>query len=563
MRNIYDTTGFDSKEYGWNKRAHRLAVTYTVLQYVLWALTLALLAWAFLWMLGILRNGGLGILPCLGVLASVAALNICMQVSLARLFENSSLRLNPDERHDWLLYEYHHGGRRYKRRRSDLLLALARMDLLRQRHDLARLALGEADVQDFDGIQLKTYDLLWIATSCLDGNRDEAETWLVRYRGFSAGNARHATSQDLRFPSDSMLTSWIAGQATEQVVLSAIAQLGESHKTSPVLPALFGAMLAHLIFFASVWLGADSARGWYVRIPYLEIGGTLAAIFLVVLAGRSLYLIHSLHRSATSPARGFRKVPLIIGRIAIMGIALLLAAYMLLATVLDTDGTERIIATAQVDSSSGISYDYLAVDRNGYDPGEALTQYYRAGDIILMESWGPASQYDSKGVEAPANDSGASSSGTPTTPDGSQNSSADTGNEDDSSAESTQQDSSQGGLFSSERGYSQAVRNQMQAVYLFIESEGTLSDMSFSLGADAKGVTYATVSSGSEDRDGTQVSYEYRLYDNGEAVSDGSVWEEIVLEKVYPEGSYDTELVDFYLLDPVSLEVRDEHRTSW
>ncbi|EKC64327.1 hypothetical protein OBE_07019, partial [human gut metagenome] len=38
---------------------------------------------------------------------------------------------------------------------------------------------------------------------------------------------------------------------------------------------------------------------------------------------------------------------------------------------------------------------------------------------------------------------------------------------------------------------------------------------------------------------------------------------ELVLEKVYPNGEYETELVDFYLVDPETLEVIDEQKSTW
>ena len=37
----------------------------------------------------------------------------------------------------------------------------------------------------------------------------------------------------------------------------------------------------------------------------------------------------------------------------------------------------------------------------------------------------------------------------------------------------------------------------------------------------------------------------------------------LVLEKVYPDGGYETELVDFYLVNPETLEVIDEQKSSW
>lgn len=568
MHNIYDARDFDFKKYHWNERAHRLSLTYTTLQYVLYALTIALLAWALFWLIDIV-GFGLGILPCLGVIASIALLNVCLRLSLARSLGKHARTLSLDERHDVVLYQYQREGKRHKNSRSGMLLTLAQLDLGRSRYDLARLALGEIDASTFNGDQLKVYDLLWIATSSFDGHRDEATTWLTRYTGIPSGASQHADSR--RFPTDATVQAWVAGQASEQSMQTALAQLGKSQATHPILPTLFGLMLAHVVFFLSLWLGTGE-RGWYLRIRYAKVGGVLAAIFLVVLAAWTLYLAYRRHRTMGDLPSAFQRALLIVGRVLIMGVVVLLALYVLLAIVLSTDGSERVIATNVVDVSSGRGYDYLAIRWNGYDPGEATTRYYRASDPILMESWTIAEQYDTQatGSDSSSTSDGATDSSnseatgsTDSQPSTAAGQSQDGDDSDESSSSETQQATPSRGLFSGMSGYSQAVQNQMQAVYLYIHGEGILSNMSFSLGADAKGNDYATVSSGTESKDGTDVAYEYRLYDNGEAVSDGSVWEEIVLEKVYPSGGYDTELAGFYLLDPVSLEVKNEHKTTW
>ena len=54
------------------------------------------------------------------------------------------------------------------------------------------------------------------------------------------------------------------------------------------------------------------------------------------------------------------------------------------------------------------------------------------------------------------------------------------------------------------------------------------------------------------------------LYDNGEKTDDnGEMKEEYVLIKKYTDGGYEDEIMGFYLVDSTSLEVTDEHKTSW
>ena len=46
-------------------------------------------------------------------------------------------------------------------------------------------------------------------------------------------------------------------------------------------------------------------------------------------------------------------------------------------------------------------------------------------------------------------------------------------------------------------------------------------------------------------------------------MKNNNTFEELVLEKVYPDGGYETELVDFYLVNSETLEVIDEQKSSW
>lgn len=110
------------------------------------------------------------------------------------------------------------------------------------------------------------------------------------------------------------------------------------------------------------------------------------------------------------------------------------------------------------------------------------------------------------------------------------------------------------------------LQDQMKAVHEYLKSEGQFTDSEISFDANAKGETYALISFGQEQMGTRQVDVEYRLYCNysGEKTDDtGTTCVEIVLEKFYPSGSYSTELVDFYLVNPNTLQVTDEHKSTW
>ena len=91
------------------------------------------------------------------------------------------------------------------------------------------------------------------------------------------------------------------------------------------------------------------------------------------------------------------------------------------------------------------------------------------------------------------------------------------------------------------------LQDEMRAVYQYIQQQNPLPDMNFTYTANAKGENYAILSETTEEKDGTTVNVNYCLYDNGSKTDENNnTFEELVLEKVYPDGGYETELVDFY-----------------
>ena len=86
------------------------------------------------------------------------------------------------------------------------------------------------------------------------------------------------------------------------------------------------------------------------------------------------------------------------------------------------------------------------------------------------------------------------------------------------------------------------MRIAMLAVYNYLQENNALQNMAFSYTANAKGEVYGIVSETQETKDGNTVNVRYCLYDNGAKTdADGNSCEELVLEKVYPDGNYETE----------------------
>lgn len=95
--------------------------------------------------------------------------------------------------------------------------------------------------------------------------------------------------------------------------------------------------------------------------------------------------------------------------------------------------------------------------------------------------------------------------------------------------------------------------NEMNAVWQYLVSNSVIEDQGFTTDMDAKGYTYAVVGNAKGDR--------LVLKSNGDQTDDnGNACTEYVLEQ---EGGDQTELLGFYLVNRTTLEVTDEHKTSW
>lgn len=504
-QDIYDRTAFLPKDYRWNKDGLSLAKTFRRCAWGLYAVLLVLLCADLWWSIRNLQGLSLGAVIC--TLVSVLAFYLGLSLATSMAFGNRSLSLSADARHDYTLYLCHKARSMNGRTSSRTLVLLAQLDVARSRPDLARMALAKVDTSLLETWRLKLYYLVQLALHT--GDTNSAQTWYDRYTGIDAAKERG-------FPGGNVAHAWISGTSNVSGMNEVVANAGTRRQRRAIVPALYGAMLAHCIFFLGVWLGVDQQAGWQLRIPYEKIGGYLTSLFVVVLTVVTLVLLWRHGREANGERRGARGIVAAVARVVVALVMTLLAGYVALLIMTTTDGTERTLARGVMEDDR--SYTYLAVDWHGYGG----TSYYRASDPILMEFSSLASRYD--------NSDGSDT----TTPTGRP------------TAETT------------------ARQNQMRAVYAYLESQGTLTDPSLSFGADANGTPYAVVSTGTEDIDGTAVSVEHRLYDHGEAVNASQVvQEEFVLEKCYPNDERERELEGFYLVDMVSLEVTDEHRTTW
>ena len=573
--NIYRIGEGVPDSYKWNLSGRRLAVLYrffsAFLVPVAWVFLVIFFEWHMI-RIGELTGGGI-----LWTLVALIILFYSVLIFLNHLFSGISRRLDPEERHDYILYGFHHRGRRNVRLRAQSLLFMAQLDIRMHRPERAGEALEEIPTDKLSVEQMKLYTLLKLAGEVLSEegategtlsekgetegtvrgegekqSRASAEDWYIRYSGFS--------DQTGKFPENAAVESWMKPEAMENKqaqdeMIAAVSGISIGPEPHPFFNLFFGMMLAHSIFFPAVQ--NFTASGWRLRPKYSFFAGGLAGLFVLILGIGILYLLLKKRRRAGSPERGADKARLIIVGIAWVLLVLSLSAMVFLGSWAGTSDQERILTDAVPDPFTGIKYVYLAEEE---DYGG--TRYYRSPDFIFMEEWSEAIYYD---TEANLPEAGGEELNTASAVSGNSAESGGTDQETGSSSLSVfTGDSAVSGYDSgADSDGSFSAQNAMQAVYEYLKNNGAYQELRISYSANAKGDLYARIGSGSEAQGAEERSYELRLYDNGEKESDSGICREIVLEKVYMAGDGETELLDFFLVHPETMEVTDENKTDW
>ena len=602
--NPYANGSDNNRVYEWNPQGKRLAVACRILSFSCMPVLWLVLGFFMIWRLlapGIVTFGGI-----LWMFVAVLILIGGLVVFVNNLFVRLSRALPAEGRHDFLLYRYRYLFKRNKKSRAEVLLAMAGLDLDMHRLHAAEQALGEIDTETLTVRQLKLYDFLEMAVSLLTGDDvnlsvagspsednvnpsaagspsednvnpraagSQAETWYIRFIGIKEGAGR--------FPDENTIRSWFRrsgqnrqdGEGREELyadVVRAAANAREESKAAGFPALIFGAMLAHCVFYPAA--RSCLRAGWHLQPDYNMVAGLLAGLFVLVLGIWVLYRFLRAVKKQHGPAKGGRLVRQVTA--SILWIFFLVMCAGIVTFELFFLGEERIIARGIPDAytNKGRKYDYIAVD--GVYGG---THYYRAMDPIFMEEWSEAGGYDQNAADtgisaesdAAALDDTESSDemggSIETDSAGDMGSSVEAGNPvggDEQNPESGS-DSMESSTASAETDDGFGAQNAMQRVYTYLRESGEYPDSDLTFSANAKGDMYAVIYSGSEDKDGSAVPFELGLYDNGEKEEGGERQWEIVLEKVYPSGDYETELLGFYLVNEETGKVTDEHKTSW
>ena len=407
-----------------------------------------------------------------------------------------------------------------------MLFVMARMSVLLGKYERAGEELVDIRTDKCNPVQLKLYYYLRIITAQATEDVDSVQENLTRFAGIP----------DVKgvYPSEAEIAMWIEQRDTIQMA-EALKKAVPDKKEHPVRIGIITVILAYSTFFYGLWYGINRDMGYEVRYHFAEISIVVVGIGLAVLIiwGIVSLYIHNCQELAVQSGKSRVALIIIYGAAAIF--ALLILGMSSLSVVLGMDGIETV-----TDHDSKYTYITVQEDYGG-------ERRYRTNNPFVMQSM------DSLWLSSDTTDADENNEESLDTNTGNSSETEDSQSED--TVEDYEMEGQHDGLM---------IQNAMLAVYNYLQEQNTLQNMAFSYTANAKGEVYAIVSEMQEIKDGNTVNVRYCLYDNGSKTdADGNSCEELVLEKVYPDGNYETELVDFYLVNVDTMQVTDEQKNTW
>lgn len=458
----------------------------------------------------------------------IAILELAYGLRIAMLAQNrkKAYQLAPEERHEYAKYLYEKQYRRYPVVANQMLFVMARMSVLLGKYERAGEELVDIRTDKCNPVQLKLYYYLRIITAQATEDVDSVQENLTRFAGIP----------DVKgvYPSEAEIAMWIEQRDTIQMA-EALKKAVPDKKEHPVRIGIITVILAYSTFFYGLWYGINRDMGYEVRYHFAEISIVVVGIGLAVLIiwGIVSLYIHNCQELAVQSGKSRVALIIIYGAAAIF--ALLILGMSSLSVVLGMDGIETV-----TDHDSKYTYITVQEDYGG-------ERRYRTNNPFVMQSM------DSLWLSSDTTDADENNEESLDTNTGNSSETEDSQSED--TVEDYEMEGQYDGLM---------IQNAMLAVYNYLQEQNTLQNMAFSYTANAKGEVYAVVSETQETKDGNTVNVRYCLYDNGAKTdADGNSCEELVLEKVYPDGNYETELVDFYLVNVDTMQVTDEQKNTW
>ena len=461
-------------------------------------------------------------------LLAIVELTYGLRIAEIAQKRKKACQLSPEERHVYTQYLYEKQYRNYPAMKNQMLFIMARMDIQTGNYERAGEELKKIYTEKCSTEQLKLYYYLKIIVSAALDNTTEIHKNKICYLAIP----------DIKgsYPPESKLNTWIE-QSDIEAMVNALKAAVSDKKGHPVRISIIAVILAYSTAFYGLWYGINRNAGYEVRQYFAEISALFITISLAMIVIWGIVNIYKRNCQELSEHSGKSKLTLMIIYGAAAIFALIIIVSLGLNVFLGTNWTETATETSGKYTYITVKEDYGSEHR------------YRTNNPFIMmsvDSLVPPSNIVNE------NEREEKTPDTDADPTPSMNES-ESQNEDN-----TQDDTSEyqrDGL---------TIQNEMLAVYNYLQEQNALQNMAFSYTANAKGEVYAIVSETQEEKDGNTITVRYCLYDNGmKKDTDGNPCEELVLEKVYPDGSYSNELVNFYLVNMNTMQVTDEKKNTW
>lgn len=447
-------------------------------------------------------------------LLAIIELAFGMQLAEAGWSRKISSRMPPDEHYAYALYMYHVQPARGLAVNNRMLLLIASLEIQLGKYTQSAQTIAQLSTETCTPVQLKQLYYMQILLAAEEGDTDAQNRFLTRYTGIPDTKEK--------YPSEAELTAWIKQKETDQLI-SACKKFTPTRKEHILRTCLITIILAYSTFFYGAWYGINKSAGYAIRYYFAEISGVCVSVSLSCLLIWGMICLYkkqkrTLYRKSARWMSAVSYAALTLFLLDLIGCTFFTIGF-------GIEGTETVTGQDQ-------QYTYLSVQ-----PDYGTATQYRTNNPIYMQK---------TGVLLPNTD-------TQTQPSVQDSETQDTHTAD--SSENTPAQESQ---------TTSPLPAEMRAVYQYIKQQNTLPNMNVTYTANAKGEQYAILCETTEEKDGTTVHVKYCLYDNGSKTDENNTdFEELVLEKVYPDGGYETELVDFYLVNMETLEVIDEQKSRW
>lgn len=461
----------------------------------------------------------------------IAVVELAYGLRIAEMAQKrkKSYRLPTKERYAYAQHLYEKQYYRYPVLANQMFFIMARMDIQMENYTRAGEELEKIVVEKCSTEQLKLYYYLKIMVSVASDDKERIQENWIRYLAIP----------DVKsvYPLESELDMWIKQNDTTKMT-EALKKAAAEKKEHPLRTGIISVILAYSTAFYGLWYGINRDAGYEVRQHFAEISVALITVSLAMLVIWGIVNIYRRNCQELSVQSGKNKATLIVIYGAAAIFALIIVGSIGMNVFFGINWTESV-------AGKNGKYTYIAVKK---DYGSE--RRYRTNNPFIMRSVdsllpSPAITDEKEDEEnAPDTDNGNSTN---------ESSKQGENNEDNAQDDTTQYQ--RDGL---------TIQNEMLAVYNYLKEQNTLQNMAFSYTASAKGEVYAVVSEVQEEKEETTVTVRYCLYDNGEKEdAGGNPCEELVLEKVYPDGSHENELVDFYLVNAETMQVTDEKKDTW